>query len=122
MAAKTPRIATIGCAIAGCLTFVVGIPWAYLGSLTRVYYGPDTARAAFETDSCQTALGLPTCALWLPDENAFVKLLVNEVPSFLGAWALIGIVAASMSSESHLQITSWCSHCHTWIVPTSNTP
>ena len=100
MASKTPRIATIGCAIAGCLTFVVGIPWSYLGAMVRVYYGPDSARAAFETDSCQTGLGLPTCALWLPDESAFLKFLVNEVPPGLGAWAMIGIVAASMSSES----------------------
>ena len=50
MASKTPKIATIGCAIAGCLTFVVGIPFAYLGAITRVYYGPDSAHASFETD------------------------------------------------------------------------
>lgn len=98
MASKTPKIATIGCAIAGCLTFVVGIPWSYLGAITRLYYGPDSSRASFKTDSCQTALGLPTCALWQPDENAFVKLLVNEVPAGLGGWAMIGIVAASMST------------------------
>ena len=50
MASKTPKIATIGCAIAGCLTFVVGIPFAYLGAITRVHYGPDSAHASFETD------------------------------------------------------------------------
>lgn len=64
MASKTPKIATWGCIIAGCLTFVVGVPFAYLGAITRVHYGPDSARAAFETDSCHVGLGLPTCALW----------------------------------------------------------
>ncbi|KAL7464244.1 hypothetical protein ACHAXS_004588 [Conticribra weissflogii] len=98
MASKTAKIATVGCAIAGCLTFVVGIPFAYLGSITRVYYGPDSARASFETDSCHIGLGLPTCALWLPDQDAFIKYLTNEVPAFLGGWCLIGLVAASMST------------------------
>jgi len=98
MASKTAKIATIGCAIAGCLTFIVGIPFAYLGSITRVYYGPDSARASFETDSCHIGLGLPTCAMWLPDQDGFLKYLTNEVPSFLGTWCLIGIVASSMSS------------------------
>ncbi|KAL7537860.1 hypothetical protein ACHAWF_005921 [Thalassiosira exigua] len=82
MTSKTPNIATIGCMVVGCLTFIVGIPWSYLGALTRVY-SPDSTRASFKSDSCHTGLGLPTCALWLPDKNAFV---------------LIGIVAASMST------------------------
>ena len=99
MASKTPKIATMGCAIAGCLTFIVGIPFAYMGAITRVHYGPDSARAEFETDSCHVGLGLPTCAMWMPDADAFIKLLVNEAPPFLGGWCLIGIVAASMSSE-----------------------
>lgn len=42
MASKTPRVATISCVIAGCLTFAVGIPYAYLGAITRVHYGPDS--------------------------------------------------------------------------------
>lgn len=50
MASKTPKIAVIGCLIAGCLTFFVGIPFSYLGAITRTYYGPDTTRASFETD------------------------------------------------------------------------
>lgn len=98
MASKTPKIATMGCAIAGCLTFIVGIPFAYMGAITRVHYGPDSARAEFETDSCHVGLGLPTCAMWMPDADAFIKLLVNEAPPFLGGWCLIGIVAASMST------------------------
>lgn len=43
-------------------------------------------------------LGLPTCGMWLPDDRAFLKLLTNETPAFLGAWCLIGIIAASMST------------------------
>lgn len=35
MASRSPRVATLGCVIAGCLTFVVGIPFSYLGSITR---------------------------------------------------------------------------------------
>mmetsp|Transcript_21613 Transcript_21613/g.33890 ORF Transcript_21613/g.33890 Transcript_21613/m.33890 type:complete len:671 (+) Transcript_21613:33-2045(+) len=98
MASKTPRTAVIGCLIAGCLTFFVGIPFSYLGAITRTFYGPDTARAAFETDTCSTILELPTCALWNPDPLAFLKLLTHEAPPVLGAWCLVGIVAASMST------------------------
>ena len=50
MASKTPKIATMGCLIAGCFTFFIGIPFSYLGAITRTYYGPDTARAEFITD------------------------------------------------------------------------
>jgi hypothetical protein len=35
MAAKTPTTARIGCVISGCLTLLVGVPFAYLGSITR---------------------------------------------------------------------------------------
>ena len=62
------------------------------------YYGPDSVHSEFETDTCSELLGLPTCALWNPDPNAFIKLLTHEAPPFLGAWCLIGIVAASMST------------------------
>jgi Na+/proline symporter len=98
MASKTPKIATIGCLIAGCLTFLVGIPFAYLGAITRTHYGPDTPRAEFATDTCSDILGLPTCGMWMPDPQAFIKLLTHEAPAFLGAWCLVGIVAASMVS------------------------
>lgn len=54
--------------------------------------------AVFEADSCSEILGLPTCGAWLPDDKAFIKLLTHEAPSFLGAWGLVGIVAASMST------------------------
>lgn len=50
MASKTPKIATIGCLLAGVVTFLIGIPFSYLGAITRVAYGPDTARAEFVAD------------------------------------------------------------------------
>jgi len=50
MASKNARTATIGCLVAGVLTFFIGIPFSYLGAITRTYYGPDTARAEFITD------------------------------------------------------------------------
>ncbi len=36
--------------------------------------------------------------MWAPDATAFIKLLTHEAPAFLGAWCLVGIVAASMST------------------------
>ena len=98
MAAKSPQVATYGCLIGGCFTFFIGVPFSYLGSITRVYYGPDTARAEFDADTCLGILGLPTCGAWVPDDLAFAKLLTHESNAFLGAWCLIGIVAASMST------------------------
>lgn len=52
----------------------------------------------FLSQTCSEILGLPTCGLWLPDPDAFIKLLTHEAPSFLGAWCLVAIVAASMST------------------------
>ena len=98
MAAETPRAATLGCIIGACFTFFVGIPFSYLGGITRVYYGPDSIHAEFDADTCSDILGLPTCGAWVPDEFAFIKLLTHEAPAFLGAWCLVGIVAASMST------------------------
>jgi hypothetical protein len=54
MASKTERVATLGCLIAGCITFICGISFAYLGAITRVYYGPDSPRASF-------VAGVPPC-------------------------------------------------------------
>lgn len=98
MAAKTPRTARLGCIIGGCFTFVIGIPFSYLGAITRVYYGPDSVTSTFEADSCHAYLGLPTCALWVPDGQAFSQMLTHQAPPFLGGWCLIGIIAASMST------------------------
>ena len=98
MAAKTPKIATLGCIIGGLVTFFVGVPFAYMGALSRVYYGPDSVHAVFAADTCNPLLGLPTCAAWQPDPLAFLKLLTHQAPLFLGGWCLIGIVTASMST------------------------
>lgn len=62
------------------------------------YYGPDSIHAEFSADTCSEILGLPTCGEWLPDSFAFIKLLTHEANPTLGAWCLIGIVAASMST------------------------
>jgi hypothetical protein len=64
----------------------------------RYYYGPDSIHAEFDTDTCSEILGLPTCGAWVPDPEAFLKLLTNQAPPFIGAWCLVGIVAASMST------------------------
>ena len=52
------------------------------------------------SQSCHIALGLPTCALWMPDPDAIMKLFTHEIPAFLGGLGLIAIVSASMSSKS----------------------
>ena len=67
-------------------------------STDSVYYGPDSVHASFATDSCHPLLGLPTCALWEPDPQAFLHLLTHQAPAFLGGWCLLGIVTASMST------------------------
>jgi len=64
MAGKTERAAKVGCFIAACFTLFLGIPFAYLGGITRYYYGPDSVYAEFTADTCSTILGLPTCAAW----------------------------------------------------------
>jgi Na+/proline symporter len=99
MAAKSPLDARIGCILGGCLTFIIGIPFSYLGAITRYYYGPDSVYAEFEADSCSAILDLPTCAMWKPDPKAFIKMLTTVPPAFLGGWGLLGIVAASMSTS-----------------------
>jgi len=98
MASKTATTARLGCIIGGCATLFFGIPFAYLGSITRVLYGPDSIHAEFETNSCASILGVPSCGLWLPDPNAFLKLLTHDVPPFIGGWCLVGVISASMST------------------------
>ena len=99
MAARSPVDARIGCILGGCLTFIIGIPFSYLGAITRYYYGPDSVYAEFEADTCSAILDLPTCAMWKPDPKAFIKMLTTVPPAFLGGWGLLGIVAASMSTS-----------------------
>jgi Na+/proline symporter len=47
-------------------------------------------------------LGLPTCAEWVPDEQALLKMMTKNVPPVIGAWCLLGIIAASMSTVDGL--------------------
>lgn len=35
MASKTAKIAKYGCLVAGCITFLIGVPFSFLGSITR---------------------------------------------------------------------------------------
>jgi Na+/proline symporter len=87
-----------GCIVASYWTIVNTS--SYLGSITRFYWGPDSVHAEFETNTCSTILGLPTCGAWVPDSEAFIKLMTNQVPPVIGAWSLAGIIAASMSTAS----------------------
>ncbi|KAJ1635514.1 Sodium:solute symporter family-domain-containing protein, partial [Pavlovales sp. CCMP2436] len=102
MASRTEHIATAGSFIAAAVTMFVGIPFSYLGGITRAYYGPDSPYAEFAADTCHRALDLPTCAMWVPDDYGFLKLLANAAitPRFIGGWCLVAIVAASMSTSS----------------------
>jgi Na+/proline symporter len=100
MAAKTPRDAQIGCFIAGCVTLLVGIPFAYFGGIMRYYYGPDSIYAEFDVDSCSTLLGLPTCGAWIPNPSSFLYLMTHQVPAVLGGLCLVATIAASMSTSA----------------------
>jgi len=103
-ASKGPKTAIAGCLIAGCITFIVGVPFAYISGATRALYGPSSPYAEFVADSCSrhiTVLGCfgpgvpaklspgddrtgtcnaiplhtPTCGEWKPDPYAPLKLL-----------------------------------------------
>jgi Na+/proline symporter len=39
LAAKTAKTATVANVIAGCLTLIIGVPFAYMGAITRYHYG-----------------------------------------------------------------------------------
>ncbi|CAH0371973.1 unnamed protein product [Pelagomonas calceolata] len=99
MAAKTAKIAQIGCLMAGILGIMVATPFALMGGVARYYYGPDSMHAEFEADTCHRAIDFPTCAQWIPDKQAVLRVLTKVAPNVIGAWTLIGIVAASMSTS-----------------------
>lgn len=79
MAARTPKIATMGNLIAAGLTFIVGITFSFLGGYMRQGYGPDSQFASFTVDTCSKFLDLSACAAWEPDPDAFFKLATKEV-------------------------------------------
>lgn len=99
MAAKNEMTATLGNLLAGALGIFVGVPFAFIGGVSRFYYGPDSKYAKFDADSCSRSIDFPTCARWKPDPKANLRLLTHEAPNWLGGWTLIGIVAASMSTS-----------------------
>lgn len=99
MAARSEKIATVANLIAGTLGMFVGVPFAFLGGISRFYYGPDSKYAKFDADTCSRSIDFPTCAQWKPDPKANLRLLTHQAPNWLGAWTLIGIVAASMSTS-----------------------
>ncbi|CAM9568961.1 unnamed protein product [Sphacelaria rigidula] len=113
MAARTPKIATMGNLIAAGLTFIVGITFSFLGGYMRQGYGPDSQFASFTVDTCSKFLDLSACAAWEPDPDAFFKLATKEqMPTWVGCWVLIGITAASMSTSDGaiLAISTVLSH------------
>ena len=80
MAAKTARIAQIGCLMAGMLGIMVATPFALMGGVARYYYGPDSIHAEFEADTCHRAIDFPTCAQWIPDKQAVLRVLTKVAP------------------------------------------
>jgi hypothetical protein len=64
------------------------------------YYGPDATNSEFDADTCHIKLNLPTCAAWVPNGQAFMMLMTHQAPPVLGAWCMMGIIAASMSTGS----------------------
>ncbi|GLI60824.1 hypothetical protein VaNZ11_002935, partial [Volvox africanus] len=99
MASKTPNVARFSCFISGLLLICIGVPFGLLSSLARKYYGPDSQYAGFETDTCSAPLGLASCAEWLPvGQDVLFKLLWQHAPKALGAWTMVAIVTASMST------------------------
>lgn len=99
MASKSPRVARWGNIIAACVLLGCGLPFSMLSSYVRNSQGPDSPYATFIADTCSEPLGLPTCAAWVPDtDEAFFNFLWSTVPGWVGAWCLIAVAAASMST------------------------
>ncbi|KAG2494142.1 hypothetical protein HYH03_007778 [Edaphochlamys debaryana] len=99
IAARTPSAARVGCFIAGGALLVLALPFGLLGGLARKYYGPDSPHAVFHADSCSAPLGRASCAEWVPDGNSAVFMFLWErAPHFIGAWAMVAMVTASIST------------------------
>eukprot|EP00898_Chlorokybus_atmophyticus_P001194 jgi/Chlat1/2075/Chrsp17S02772 len=96
--AKSPRVARVACLISGFMSIAVGLPFAFLGGVARYYYGPDSHYAEFDADTSSVLLDLPSCAKWVPDDQALVKLMAKQAPTGLGIWVLCSIISASMST------------------------
>jgi len=108
-ASRSWQVAKWGNILAGIATIVLGLFWSFVGGTARKLYGPQSPYAEFRVDSCSTDLellnpdgtitkGAASCAEWVFDPNGPLKMFTNEFPPFLGAWMMISIVAASMST------------------------
>jgi Na+/proline symporter len=97
MAAKTPRVAQLGCLIAGVIAGVIGVVNTFNSGTTRALYGPSSPHAEFVANSCSADItvigcfgsngpfpqtcnavpvpGVPTCGEWKPDPYATLKML-----------------------------------------------
>ncbi|KAL3778679.1 hypothetical protein HJC23_001250 [Cyclotella cryptica] len=100
MASRTPKVATVSCLIAGCLTFAVGIPYGYLGPLL----GFITDLTVQEPNSRQI-LAMPFLAFQRADSGfQMLTLLLNfsqtKRPHFLAA-AASGAILAMGTVFSH---------------------
>ncbi|EFJ45094.1 hypothetical protein VOLCADRAFT_94586 [Volvox carteri f. nagariensis] len=99
MASKTPNVARTSCFISGILLVCIGVPFGLLSGLARKHYGPDSQYAEFAADTCSAPLGLSSCAEWLPvGQDVLFRLLWQHAPKALGAWTMVAIVTASMST------------------------
>jgi len=60
-AAKGPKTAVVGCLLAGCITFIVGITFSYISGSIRALYGPSSPHAEFVADSCSRHITILGC-------------------------------------------------------------
>ncbi|CAE8681784.1 unnamed protein product [Polarella glacialis] len=100
-AAKTPRIAVMGCIAAGFLTGGIGVLNTFNSGSIRALYGPSSPHAEFVANSCSADItiigcfgsdgppntcnaipvnGVPTCGEWKPDPQATLKMLTCWKP------------------------------------------
>ncbi|KIY96757.1 hypothetical protein MNEG_11203 [Monoraphidium neglectum] len=101
MAAKSPRVARAANITAGFLLLGLCVPFVLIAGHVRKNFGPDSPFASFAADTCSAPLGLPSCAEWESgDKNAFFKFLFSKFQRVLGAWVMVAIMAASMSTST----------------------
>ncbi|PNW87979.1 hypothetical protein CHLRE_01g009400v5 [Chlamydomonas reinhardtii] len=113
MASKTPNTARIANLVAGVLLIAICLPFGLLAGLARKYFGPDSPYAEFTADTCSAPLGLPTCAEWVPENRtALFQLLWLHAPKALGAWTMVAIVTASMSTADGAILATSCVMAH----------
>jgi Na+/proline symporter len=75
ISARSPETAQKGCFMGGLMTLIVGIPTAFIGLYAFHIKG-------------------------LASDNVLVNLAMNNLPFFIGALLILGIIAASMSTAA----------------------